>query len=63
MDINPFGWGKEARLESIVCALLGAKITVIYSTEWGIATIYDYAIVIYMISHLTKKMNDIKYKV
>lgn len=63
MDINPFGLGKKPRFEPIIYDLPGAKITVMGSTEYGIATIYDYDIVIYMISHLARQMNEIKFKV
>jgi plasmid replication initiation protein len=63
MDINPFGLGKKPRFSPIVYDLSDATITVIGSTEYGIATIYDYDIVIYMISHLARQMNDVKYKV
>ena len=63
MDINPFGLGKKPRFAPIVYDLKDAKITVTGSGEYGIATIYDYDIVIYMISHLTRQMNDIKNKI
>ena len=63
MDINPFGLGKKPRFSPIIYDLPDAKITVTGSGEYGIATIYDYDIVIYMISHLTRQMNDIKHKI
>lgn len=63
MDINPFGLGKKPRSNPIVYEKRDAKITVTGSAEYGMATIYDYDIVIYMISHLTRQMNDLKYQV
>ena len=63
MDINPFGLGKRPRFTPIVYDLKDVKITVTGSGEYGLATIHDYDIVIYMISHLARQMNEVKFKV
>lgn len=63
MDINPFSLGKKPRFTPIKYDLPDADIVIAGSTEYGMATIYDYDIIIFMISHLTRQMNELKYKI
>jgi len=60
MDFNPFGLGKKPRFDTIEYKLKNAVAKVYGSTEHGLATVYDYDVVIFMISHLAKQMNDVK---
>lgn len=60
MDINPFGLGKRPRFSTITYDLNDSKITVTGSGEYGLATIFDYDIVIFMVSHLVRQMNKLK---
>lgn len=62
IDIAPFGLAKSPRFDSIKYELKNANITVTGSNEYGIATIYDYDIVLYMVSHLAHQMELIKQK-
>jgi plasmid replication initiation protein len=63
MDISPFGIGKKPRTAPIEYDLRDALVKVTANAEYGMATIFDYDIVIYMASHLNAQMNDLKRKV
>ncbi len=63
MDINPFGIGKKPRTAPIRYDLKDAFVKVTASAEYGMATIFDYDIVIYMASHLNAQMNELKRKI
>ena len=63
MDFNPFGLGKKPRFEPIEYKLNDSLVTVSGSNKHGIATIYDYDIVIFMMSHLAQQMNDVKRRI
>jgi len=63
MDISPFGIGKKPRIEPIEYDLRDARIKVTANAEYGMATIYDYDIVIYIASNLNAQMNELKRKV
>jgi Replication initiator protein A len=62
MDIAPFTLAKKADLKNLVLEykLKDAKVTISGLPERGIATVYDYDIVLYMVSHLAKEMNKVK---
>lgn len=62
IDIAPFGLAKSPRFDSIKYELKNANVTITGSNEYGIATIYDYDIVLYMVSYLAHQMELIKQK-
>lgn len=61
MDVSIFGLSSRPRFTPIEHNLKDAKITVIGSQKYGLATIHDYDLVIFMISHLVRQMNGLKY--
>lgn len=63
MDINPFGLGVKPRFTPIEYSLPDSKIMVTGSGEYGMATIFDYDIVIYVVSHLARQMNEVKHRI
>ncbi len=63
MDISPFGLGKKPRFTPIEYDLKDAVVTVSGSSKYGMATIFDYDIVIFIVSHLTREMQLVKNKV
>jgi len=62
MDIAPFTLTKQADLENLTLEyrLKDAKVSVSGLPQRGIATVYDYDIVLYIVSHLAKEMNKVK---
>ncbi len=63
MDIAVFGLGKKPRFDPIEYDLKDAHVTVSGSTKYGMATIFDYDIFLYMVSYLTHEMNQVKDKI
>lgn len=51
---------KDQGYSTITYDLNDSKITVTGSGEYGLATIFDYDIVIFMVSHLVRQMNKLK---
>jgi len=60
MDIAVFGLGKKPRFKPIEHDLNDAHITVSGSTKYGMATIFDYDIFLYIVSYLTREMERCK---
>ncbi len=60
MDIAVFGLGRKPRFEPIEYNLKDACITVSGSNKYGMATIFDYDIFLYMVSYLTHEMNKVR---
>ncbi len=62
MDIATFTLTKQPDLENLTLEyeLKDAKVTVSGLPQRGIATVYDYDIVLYIVSHLAKEMNKVK---
>ena len=63
MDFTPFGLGKTPRFDTIEYKLTNCTARVYGSTEHGLATVYDYDIVIFMISQLANQMNDVRQRI
>lgn len=60
MEVAAFSLSTKPQFETIIHQLKNGKITITGSSEYGIATVYDYDIVLYMISHLAYQMNLVK---
>jgi plasmid replication initiation protein len=60
MDIALYSLDKKIRYDSLHYQLKDAQITVTGSNEYGLATIHDYDLVLYMISHLAYEMEQVK---
>ena len=63
MDISPFGLARQPRSKPIKYDLKDAHICVTGNAEYGMATIHDYDIVIFIASHLNAQMNELKKRV
>jgi plasmid replication initiation protein len=63
MDVAAFGLSTKPQFSSITHELKNGSMTITGSSDYGIATIYDYDIVLYMISHLVHEMNLVKKQV
>lgn len=62
MDISPFNLSKNKRTDPIKYDLGHAKVTISGNTEYGIATVHDYDIVLHMVSYLAEEWNKRKRK-
>ncbi len=60
MDIAVFGLGKKPSFKSLRYDLKDAHIVVSGSFEYGMATIFDYDIFLFVISHLNAEMERIR---
>jgi len=60
MDLCPFGLEKKPRYDVIKYSLSDAEVTIQGGTESGMATVYDYDIILYIAAHLTNEMNKVK---
>lgn len=60
MDVAVFGLGRKPRFEPIEYNLKDARIVVSGSSKYGMATIFDYDIFLYMVSFLTHEMNKVR---
>ncbi len=63
MDICPFGLSKTPRFKPIHYKLRDSYVNVTGNAEHGMATVFDYDIVIYVATSLNAQMNDLKKRV
>lgn len=60
MDLCPFGLDRKPRFEPIKYSLSDVDIVVQGGTDVGMATVYDYDIILYLAAHLTREMDRVK---
>ncbi len=60
MDVSPFSLSKNRRTNTIRYEINNSIITVAGTTEYGLATVFDYDIFLHMVSHLAEEYRRYK---